>query len=317
VHAVTAKIVPIEQTTAIEQPTESPSATESATPDNNKVVDISSFKTDPKTVDYGYVLRGIRGHIPYTVYGGLNDYLKGLPRSISYYTTQPTDIDFINRDLNDENQKQLLDPLVEQIKSITPNQDDQARIAVSLIQNINYDTVAFKSGNIEGKYPYEVLYTECGVCSQKSELLAYLLRSLGYGVVIFRFDSSGNFAGHDAVGLKCPQQYSYKDTGYCFVESTTPTIITDSNGDYIISGNGDATAKLPDTFKTLNICDGNSFDSVSEENNDNIDYQNLENKLNSYGNGGTLSQPAYDEWKSYHDRWQMLVDKYGIKITTN
>jgi hypothetical protein len=317
VHAVTAKIVPIEQTTAIEQPTESSSATESATPDNNKVVDISRFKTDPKTVDYGYVLRGIHGHIPYTVYGGLNDYLKGLPRSISYYTTKPTDIDFINRDLNDENQKQLLDPLVEQIKSITPNQDDQARIAVSLVQNINYDTVAFKSGNIEGKYPYEVLYTECGVCSQKSELLAYLLRSLGYGVVIFRFDSSGNFAGHDTIGLKCPQQYSYKDTGYCFVESTAPTIITDSNGDYIISGNGDATAKLPYTFKTLNICDGNSFDSVSEEYNDNTDYQNLDIKLKSYGSGQTLSQPAYDEWKSYNDRWQILVDKYGIKIANN
>jgi len=39
--------------------------------------------------------------------------------------------------------------------------------------------------------------------------------------------------------------------------------------------------------------------------------------LKSYGSGQTLSQPAYDEWKSYHDRWQILVDKYGIKIANN
>jgi hypothetical protein len=309
VHPIIEQPTPVEQPTITEQPTESSSTSESVAP----AVDASSFKTNPNSVDYTYILRGSRGHITYTVYGGLSDYLKGLPKEITYEAggTPPTDTDFLMRDLNDENQKQFLDPLVDQIKSITPNQDDQARIAISLVQNIPYDMSSFKAGNIEGKYPYETLYTDTGVCSQKSELLAYLLRGLGYGVVIFRFDN------HDAVGLKCPQQYSYKGTGYCFVESTTPTIITDGSSDYLISGNSDATTKLADIFKTLNICDGNSFDSVSEEYNDNMDYQNLDIKLKSYGNGQTLSQPAYDEWKSYHDRWQILVDKYGIKIASN
>lgn len=258
--------------------------------------DVSDYKTNPKTVDYSYVLRGNRVHMQYTVYGGLNDYLKGLPRSITYYNTPPTDIDFINRDLNNEYQKQLLDPLVEQIRSITSNKDDQARIAISLVQNIDYDMAGFTYGNIKGKYPYEVLYTGSGVCSEKSELLAYLLRGLDYEVVIFRFDAEN----HDAVGIKCPQQYSYRGTGYCFVESTSPTIITDSGGDYV--GVGKLTS-MPDVLK---ICDGSSFDSVSEEYDDNMAFNQLCNKLNSYS-GTTLSQSEYDEW-------QKLVDKYGIIV---
>lgn len=271
--------------------------TESVTPD------ASRFKTDPKTVDYNYILRGVHGHITYTVYGGLNDYLKELPRSISYYTTPPTDIDFINRNLNDENQKLFLDPFVEQIKGITPNKDDQARIAISLVQNINYDTAAFMSDNVKGKYPYEVLYTGSGLCSGKSELIAYLLRGLGYEVVIFSF----NTENHDAIGIKCPQKYSYRDTGYCFVESTSPSIITDASGDYV------GTGKLTTMPNILKICDGNSFDSVSEEYDDNINYYKLCNDMNSYPSA-TLSQSDYNELKSYHDEWQKLVDKYGIEV---
>lgn len=282
--------------------------------DSSETVHVQQYMSSPKTVSFEYVLHGKRSSISYNVYGGMNDYLNEQPRSISYYSTPPTETDFIMRDLDNENQKQLLDPLVKEIQNITANKDDQARIAVSLVQNIDYDTNSFESGNIKGKYPYEVLYTGCGVCSEKSELLAYVLRELGFGVAIFRFDSSGDFPGHDAIGIKCPQQYSYGDTGYCFVESTTPSIITDSSGNYLISGNSDTTVKLPNTFKTLQVCDSNSFDSVSEEYNDNIEYQNLQNKLSSYHNNQVLSRPAYDEWKSYHDRWQTLVDKYGIKI---
>jgi len=39
----------------------------------------SIYKTDSKIVNYEYVLRGNRGYISYTVYGGLNNHLKSLP----------------------------------------------------------------------------------------------------------------------------------------------------------------------------------------------------------------------------------------------
>lgn len=159
------------------------------------------------------------------------------------------------------------------------------------------------SDNVKGKYPYEVLYTGSGLCSGKSELIAYLLRGLGYEVVIFSF----NTENHDAIGIKCPQKYSYRDTGYCFVESTSPSIITDASGDYV------GTGKLTTMPNILKICDGNSFDSVSEEYDDNINYYKLCNDMNSYPSA-TLSQSDYNELKSYHDEWQKLVDKYGIEV---
>jgi hypothetical protein len=258
---------------------------------------LSRYETNPKTVNYEYVLRGNHSQISFTVYGGMNDLLKSQPRYILYRAdqSQPTDIDFIKKDLNNEEQKPFIDPLVKEIENITLNKDDQARIAISLVQNIEYDSVGLKTGDINGKYPYEVLYTGCGVCSEKSELLAYMLRELGYGVVLFRFEAEK----HDAIGIKCPYQYSYRNSGYCFVESTSPSIITYSSGDYAFAGN--STTKLTSIPKKLRICNGNSFDSVSEEYND-------AQTWSSIGTGKVLDEATYI-------KWQFLVHKYGIKTT--
>jgi hypothetical protein len=257
----------------------------------------SYYVTSPKTINCKYILRGNNSQIQYTVYGGLNEYLKSQPRYLKYSVNQspPTDIDFIKRDLDNREQKILLDPLIEKIQDITPCKDDQARIAISLVQHIDYDFEGLKTGTIKGKYPYEVLYTGCGICSEKSELLAYMLRELGYGVAIFRFKTEK----HDAVGIKCPQQYSYRNTGYCFVESTSPSIITDSSGDYIMTEN--STNKLATMPEILEICDGSSFDSISEEYNDAITW-------NSIGTGKVLDEDTYNMWIS-------LVNKYGMKTT--
>jgi hypothetical protein len=258
---------------------------------------VSGYRTSPKTVSYLYVLRGNHSQISYTVYGGMNDHLRSQPRYIVYSLEQspPTDIDFIMKDLNNKEQKPFIDPLVKEIENITSNKDDQAIIAISLVQNIDYDSEGLKSGNIKGKYPYEVLYTGCGVCSEKSELLAYMLRELGYDVVIFRFEAET----HDAVEIKCPYQYSYMDTGYCFVESTSPSIITYSSGDYAVVGN--STTKLTSTPKKLKICNGNSFCSVSEEYDDALTWSGI-------GTGKVLDEATYNKWLS-------LVNKYGIKTT--
>jgi hypothetical protein len=284
----------VRQSNFLEHNTEYSSAIEQ---DSNVPLAASKYMTDPKTGNYEYVLRGTRSQISYTVYGGMNDYLKSRPRYITYRgdQAQPTDKDFIMRDLDNDEQKYLLDPLVEKIQDITPNKDDQARIAISLVQNIDYDIDSLRSGEIKGKYPYEVLYTGCGVCSEKSKLLAYLLRGLGYEVAIFRFIEEK----HDAIGIKGPQEYSYRDTGYCFVESTSPSIVTDSSGDYVV---GNSTTKLTTMPDVLTICEGNSFDSTSEEYNDAVTW-------NTIGTGKVLDEDAYNIWLS-------LVNKYGIKTTS-
>ncbi|MDP3991884.1 MAG: hypothetical protein Q8P79_00020, partial [Nanoarchaeota archaeon] len=63
---------------------------------------------------------------------------------------------------------------------------------------------------------------------EKSELLTFLLRELGYGTAIF-YNQPEN---HESVGIKCPVEESYKGTGYCFVETTGPSIITDDSIEY-------------------------------------------------------------------------------------
>lgn len=258
---------------------------------------LSNFKTSQKIVNYEYVLRGKHSQIPYIVYGGMNDFLRSQPRYILYRVDQkqPTDIDFIKKDLDNEDQKPFIDPLIREIENITSNKDDQARIAISLVQNLEYDSVGLRTGNVKGKYPYEVLYTGCGVCSEKSELLAYMLRELGYEVVIFRFETEM----HDAIGIKCPYEYSYENSGYCFVETTSPSIVTYSSGDYMVTGN--LTTRLTSMPEKLKICNGSSFDSVSEEYNDAQTWSNI-------GTGKVLDEATYIKWKS-------LVNKYGIKTT--
>ena len=142
---------------------------------------VSIYKIGPKNVTFSYVLNGKWNSFSYTVFNGLNQYLYSLPRSITYsqYENPPTSKDFALRDLDNEKQKEFLDEFVNRIEKETDSEDDRVRIAISLVQNIPYDTEGVKLGNLHEKYPYEVLYTNAGVCSEKSELLAYILRKNG------------------------------------------------------------------------------------------------------------------------------------------
>ena len=211
---------------------------------------VSKFQVGPKKIELSY----FDGYITYTVYQGLNDYLAGLSRTISYYEGEapPTTKDFIMRKLDNVEQNKMLDPFVDEIKKLSNDKDIQAKIAIRLVQLIPYDWDAFTSDTVTGKYPYEVLYTNTGVCSEKSELLVYLLRGLGYGVAVLQFEMEN----HEVVGIKCPSQYTYKDTGYCFVESTSLTSIGDSSGYYVGVG------QLTSNPEVIKISDGYSLNSI-------------------------------------------------------
>lgn len=252
---------------------------------------------------FSYVLRGKSGTINLNLYSGVYNEISSEPTL--YQCTryngdsspctsnelQQYYLDYVNK----PDQEKYLDNLVNSIKAKTSNQDDQARIAISLVQNIPYDYAKLNGGNTGNtRYPYEVLYANKGVCEEKSLLLAYLLRGLGYGVVLFEYPSES----HMAVGIKSPAAYAYDNTGYAFVESTSPTIITDDQENYVNVG------KLTETPHVYTISDGISFNSISEEYNDAKTFNQLE--LISQGSGGILDQNYYYVWLS-------LVQKYGLK----
>jgi hypothetical protein len=96
-----------------------------------------------------------------------------------------------------------------------------------------------------------------------------------------------------AVGIKSPDKYSYANSGYAFIETTTPSIPTDSHEKYIGAG------KLTSTPQIFPINDGDSFLSISEEYQDAITLNKLENT------GGLLTPEQYIDWHA-------LVGKYGL-----
>ncbi len=274
-------------------------------PQGNKC--ISKYQTNPKTISLTYVLRGNKKSFNWEVYKGLNDYVAGITRTISYSEDErePTSKDFVLKNIDNSKQKELLIPFVDKIDSLSNNKDNRARIAISIIQNIPYDY----SDKLKGRYAYQALYDNEGVCGEKSRLLASILREMGYGVALIDYENFG--LSHEAVGIKCPLKYSYDNTGFCFVETTTPSIITNSKGSYLSDScsapkgatSTSCTQKLPDNYTLIVISDGNSFNSVLEEFNDAKELNRITNV--SKNSGGYLDSSDYYKWKK-------LVKKYGL-----
>jgi len=269
------------------------------------------------TKTFPYILRGTSSTIRANLYSGVNNEFlsKASPATcIRYnYDSSPCTNEEIHqyylKYINEPDQKKTLDSLVNSIKSTSFTKDDQARIAISLVQNIPYDYTRLYTVTGSTRYPYQVLYENTGVCGEKSLLMAYLLRELGYGVVLFEFKSEN----HMAVGIKSPSQYSYKNSGYAFIEPTAPTIITDSQGDYVGAG------KLISTPQIYQISDGNSMTSISEEYDDARTFHQVYNQIIQISDtyGSVLDQYQYSRWMSLDNQWRSLCNKYGIEVLTS
>lgn len=194
------------------------------------------YETEPKNITLNYILNGEESEINFTVYRGIVDYLDDLPDPIiSTNGETPTLADFKYKHINEEVQKEYLIELVDKVKEIDDNKLNQVRIAISLVQNIEYNksnktTILNSKQEVEySRWPYEVLYDEQGICGEKSELLVFLLKELDYDVGMFRYVDED----HEVVALKCPKKYSVEDTRYCFVETTGASIITDDSIEYV------------------------------------------------------------------------------------
>ena len=194
----------------------------------------SSHFTDGKEISLDYLVHGETGVINLTLYEGVVDYLSKIPNSINYQDGEKFfRVDFKLKKINDGVQRQALLPLVVAIQNLADDKDEQARIAVSVVQNIVWNssgrTISFGGQSIDySRYPYEVLFEESGICGEKSELLSFLLRELGFGTALFYY----NEEDHEAVGVECPVKNSLDGTGYCFIETSGSAIISDSSMEY-------------------------------------------------------------------------------------
>lgn len=213
----------------------------------------------PKIIELMYTTEeviGERGLIQFEVYRTLNERLNKLDRSIWYYPGEeepPNEKDYLLKFVSDSQQIIEVKKLASIIRELSDSNQERARIVISLIQMIPYDNDAVNDifNHVE-RYPYEVLFDQKGICGEKSRLMLMLLSELGFGTAYILFPGES----HAVAGIKCPKEYSFKESGYCFLEATTLTRIGQSDLSYIDIG------KLDTIPQIIEVSDGDIYTDV-------------------------------------------------------
>ena len=147
-------------------------------------------------------------------------YYDNMPRSIMV-DADASDLqgskDFYEMFLSDENDKDIIEQVVQWIQNTTQDPKEQIQLAVTLVQNeIVYDHEKLKNeGNWNVYYPMETLIWKKGVCSDKSLLLGKILVYLDYKICFFLFDDNN----HMALGIKT-NTHGFAESGFEFIETT-------------------------------------------------------------------------------------------------
>lgn len=269
---------------------------------------VYKYQEDSKELTLNYILDGKKEEINFTVYNSLNEYLSNLESSfITEVGTNPTIADFKWRNLDNPYQKDLLNGLIIAIQNKADNSLDQARIAISLVQGLDYGsseknvTLQYGVQLTDTRYPYETLSSKQGLCGEKSELLSFLLKGLGYDVILFRYFTEN----HEVVGIRCPIENSLYGSGYCFIEATRPSIITDNSGEYFGIGkllSKPSIIEINESHLILGLPEG------LEEYKDSIKWQKLYSDVSH--SGGKISNRDYNELNR-------LMIKYGLSLPKN
>jgi len=255
---------------------------------------VSEFQTESKEVNLKYFFDGEEKEIVFTTYTDMNNYVSKLTRNIDYSDQEkPSRGDFKLKSMNEPEQRNFLIPLVVEIQNLEKEKEDQFRIATSIVQSISYGysdkTVSFFGSELNySRYPYEVLYENQGICGEKTQLLAFLLRELGFETALFYYGSEN----HEAIGVKCPVDKSFDGKGYCFVETTARAIVND---DSIIYLDGITLDSEPEVFI---LSEGIS----------------LPENLREYGHAKKIEKLRHGKFVFFRKlRTDWLNLKYGIK----
>jgi len=266
---------------------------------------ISEYHVGEKIISLKYLLDGEEDYINFTVYKGLTDYLSSLPSSISYFGEERLfRVDFKFKRINEQKQREFLLPLVSEIQNRAFDKEDQFRIAVSLVQNIPFGfsgkNISVLNGEIVNysKYPYEVLYDYRGVCGEKSELLAFLLREIGYKIVLFYYP----LENHEALGVGCPLRASGDGSDYCFIEASGPSIVTDNEIEYV------GGIKLKSNPEVMMISEGISLSKNLQEYDDAYEFKKLRSILER---GARLDSSEDKKLRDLKNKYG-LIEFYGL-----
>ncbi len=184
---------------------------------------------EPKEIQYKWNYNGKEYSLDLTLYRSVYDFYRSSPKDFVYSGDLPTNWEedyyamFLKINPIDQTIVQLTDAIEKLSKQNRLSEEQTVELATAFVQSIPYDNAKAElieggSDSVKPMYPYEILYDNLGVCSEKSFLLTVILRQLGYGTALFEYKE----AKHLAAAVKCPQELSSYSSGYCYIETTQP-----------------------------------------------------------------------------------------------
>lgn len=200
-----------------------------------KIADNSEALKQPFPELYGPVSRkfdwefkGVKYSLDQALYESVYGYYKSEPKTFSYVGELKPNWEeeyygsFLVRPEEDKSISELATKIQELGKKHKLSDDQIVDLTLAFVQSIPYDdakakNILAKDGSQTMLYPYETLFEQKGVCSDKSLLATVLLRQMGYGAAIFAYNDDN----HMAIGIQCPKNYSTYGSGYCFAETTS------------------------------------------------------------------------------------------------
>ena len=166
-----------------------------------------------------------------------NDVYWGAKKSTRFLTQLPgeSEADWTTANYHafadDPAQKPAIDDICRQLRAIRVytrlSTDQYLELIAKYVQSIPYDWASSDSGAGRQRFPVETLVDGIGLCGDKSVLLADLLAHEGYATALLDFGPEK----HMAVGVM-GQGTTYAQSGYLFLETTSPCYVTDVPTEY-------------------------------------------------------------------------------------
>lgn len=184
--------------------------------------------SQPVVKNFSWNYKGSKYQLSLTLHQSAYKFYQNQPKTYSYGGQLPNnwEDDYYGMFLKVNEKDQTISELADKLKALgskhSLTSDQTVELALAFVQAIDYDdakagNILAKTGNESMLYPYETLFEQRGVCSDKSLLAISILKKLGYGTAIFTYEKEN----HMAIGVACPKSYSTYGSGYCYGETTS------------------------------------------------------------------------------------------------
>lgn len=191
------------------------------------IVPASGKSVTPRTIKFTYngTKYSITPHVQSDVYWGAK-HSTALQMQLPGESGEEWTRAYYHAYADDPAQKPAIDDVCRQLRAIRDkaalNHDEYLEMIAKYVQTIPYDWAIYKSGTGKQRFPVETLVDGTGLCGDKSVLLADLLSHEGYSAALLDFGPEK----HMAAAVRGPGA-TYANSGYLFLETTSPCYITD------------------------------------------------------------------------------------------